>query len=242
MREEIREPSVYYTIVGGTFRAQVSEGDPNAVRREWESTDKKRSGVKYERIINAIIGYITKIQFFDSEYGMQLVISLDKDDNGKTPKIALQAASREGESFMKRLPNIDFKKEVKLRPFSFTDQQDGEEVRGMDVTQADELGEFTVKIKNFFRDEEAKKNINGFPDPEGNTEEYSKDDWKMYFLQCRKFLITYTKEQVIPRIPYFDSETVGRPTAAEARAAVTKDMPGAPEYPTEEINPDDIPF
>jgi hypothetical protein len=32
-----------------------------------------------------------------------------------------------------------------------------------------------MKVVNHFRDFEAKKNINGFPSPDGDTETYSKD-------------------------------------------------------------------
>jgi hypothetical protein len=242
MREEIREPSVWYSIIEGSFRTQVSQDDPRAVRRDWKGTDGS-TGTKYERIVNAVIGYITAINFYDGEYGMEIVISLDKDERGKTPKVSLSTSSREGESFLKRLPNIDFKKEVHLRPFSFTDKKENGEVRGLAVTQPDEKGEFTVKVGNYFYDEATKKEINGLPVPDGDTEEYSNDDWKLYYMQVRKFLITYAKERVVPTIPYFDPMAVGRPTAADAREAVTADMASGPEYPSDEgIKPEDIPF
>ena len=223
--EEILDPSLFYTIVGGTFRTQIPQDDPKAVRRDWQSADGKTSGTKYERVINALIGYITDIQFFDGEYGLQIVVSLDKDAERKTPKIALGTASREAESFMKRLPNVDLEKEVRLRPFSFNDQESGDEVRGMEVLQADENGDFTVKIKNYFRDEEKKENSNGFPNPEGETDSYSKDDWKMYFLQARKFLITYTKEMICPKIVRQDGTSTSRE-----------------EYPVEDPAPEEVPF
>ena len=47
----------------------------------------------------------------------------------------------------------------------------------MEVTQEDAEGKFTVKISNYFRDAEKKENINGYPSPEGDTDDYSKDDW-----------------------------------------------------------------
>ena len=59
-REEIREKNLYYTIVGGSFRVQVPQDHPNAVRRDWTSTDGK-SGTKYERVVDTLIGYIDDI-------------------------------------------------------------------------------------------------------------------------------------------------------------------------------------
>ena len=66
----------------------------------------------------------------------------------------------------------------------------------MEVTQEDADGKFTVKTSNSFRDAEKKENINGYPSPEGDTDDYSKDDWNFYFLQARKFLVSFTKEKM----------------------------------------------
>lgn len=99
MREEIRENNQYYTIVGGSFRVQVDKDDPKAVRRDWTSADGTKSGTKYERIVNALVGYIEDIQFRDSDYGLQRYIALDKSADGSMPVIALSTASREAETF-----------------------------------------------------------------------------------------------------------------------------------------------
>jgi len=198
-REEISQPKKYYTIVDGTFRTQVPEDHPDAVRRDWKSADGKSSGTKYERIIRALYGYITEISFADTQFGMQIYIKLDKNTDGEEPTVALNVTSREAEDLMKKLPNIDLALEVQLRPYAF-DGTEGDEVRGMSVMQPDEFGDFKKKVVGFFRDFDAKKNINGFPNPDGDTDSYSKDDWKIYFLLCRKFLIHYTTENVIPLI------------------------------------------
>jgi hypothetical protein len=125
---------------------------------------------------------------------MQIMVALDPNPDGWKPVVALSTSSREAEDLMKKLPGIDFKKEVKLRPFNF-EGTGGDEVRGIEVLQSDGT-DFTIKIKNFFRDAEKKENINGFPNPEGDTTSYSKDDWKLYFLLARKFLVAYTRDKV----------------------------------------------
>lgn len=198
-REEIREKNTYYTITGGSFRVQVDKDDPTAVRRDWVSADGSKSGTKYERIVNSLIGYIEDVQFRDSEYGLQLYVMLDENADGAKPVVALSTSSREAEDFLKKLPNINLMKEVRLRPFNF-EGNSGDEVRGMEVMQEDGNGEFNVKVFNHFRDFEQKTNINGFPNPDGDTDNYSKDDWKLYFLTARKFLVNYTKEKMMPAV------------------------------------------
>lgn len=160
-REEIKENNQYYTIIGGTFRIQVRQDDPTAVRRDWTSADGTKSGTKYERIVSALVGHIEDIQFRDGEYGMQLYVMLNENEDGSKPVIALQTASREAEDFLKKLPAINLLKEVRLRPFNF-EGDSGDEVRGMEVTQEDAEGKFTVKVANYFRDVEKKENINGY--------------------------------------------------------------------------------
>jgi hypothetical protein len=198
-REELREKNLYYTIIGGTFRTQVDKDDPTAVRRDWVSADGSKSGTKYERIVKALYGYIEDIQFRDSEYGLQCYVMLDTNADGFKPVITLSTASRETEDFLRKLPNINLLEEVQLRPFDF--EGDSGEVRGISVMQADATnGEFNIKITNYFRDQEKKENINGFPTPEGDIDGYTKDDWKLYFLQARKFLVNYTKEVIQAKV------------------------------------------
>jgi hypothetical protein len=218
-REHIEQPKKYYTVIGGSFRVQVPKDDPAAIMREWKSADGKSSGVKYERIVSALFGFIQDVSFFDGDYGMQITIKLDFNDKQEQPVIALNAASREGEDFLKKLPSIDLTKEVKLRPYNFTGEG-GDEVRAMDIRQPDNLGDFKVKITNFFRDDVKKENINGFPNPDGDVSEYSKDDWKIHFLSARKFLINYTRTNICPKFQDLQHHIT---TTADAEAVYPED-------------------
>src|SRR5690348_55629 len=96
-REELVELKRYYSIIAGNFRTQAVKDDPKAVAREWKSTDGTKSGIKHERVVRALYGYITDVSFFDSEYGLKLYISLDKDVDGSQPVISIICASREAE-------------------------------------------------------------------------------------------------------------------------------------------------
>lgn len=220
--ENIKSEGLYYNVIDGTFRRRVNEDTPGATKREYETKDGGK-GVKYEMVIDSLEGYVHGIGIYDGEFGRQLQIKLDPNEKGINPVIQFSVENAYGEDVLKKLPNVDFKKPLKLRPFAFTVQENGREVRGVELKQDDE------KLFNFFFDPEKKEAINGYPVPDGDTDSYTKDDWKMYFLGARKFLITYFTENIRPR---FEKEVGEQPTQ--------KDAPK--EEVQEDINPEDIPF
>lgn len=173
-----------YVLADGTLRVSVPEGTPNAVRREFEKSD-KTTGVKHELVYDALSGKITNVSFFDGDYGKLLQIKIE--DTGGSVYLSLSTAGSFGEDFMKKLPNVQLDSEVKFVPYSFEDDN-GKTKKGITIYQNKE------KIKNFFFDAENKKNLNGYPDPEGDTNKYDSDDWKLYFISARKFLIEYTEK------------------------------------------------
>ncbi len=209
-REQVVKRGLYFSIIDGSFRTRVPQDHPECQPREWTSTDGKTTKMIYERKVDYLFGFIKDIQFNDGEFGMNINVTLDENEDGQSPIISVGTATREGEDLMKKLPNLDLSKEVRFRPFNFTGSEN-EEVRGMELMQQDENGEFKVKITNFFSSKEKQNDgsykysyLNGFPAPEGDTDSYSKDDWKIYFLTARKFLINYTKNEVAPRIGVAD--------------------------------------
>ena len=208
---------MYYTVIDGTLRTKVDEGFPNAVRREYETKDGAKA-VKFERVVDALKGYIEGIQFNDGDYGKTINITLDENDEGKKPIVQFSVEGTYGEDVLKKLPGVDLSKEVRFRPFSFTGD-DGRDVRGVEITQGE------TKIKNFFYDPEKKLALNGYPTPEGDVSEYSKEDWKIFYLQARKFLVAYTQNEIIPKVGFVERV---------ASTLVDADVEG--------INPSDIPF
>jgi len=177
----------------GTLRLVVPEGTEGAKFREYEYKDSKTGetvkGSKWELIFKSLSGKITNIQQYDGDYGMNLMVTLTYDGGEDT--ISIGTATPFGEDFMKKLPNIKLEEFVTFSPFAFTDDN-GKMRKGISITQGDE------KIKNFFYDAEKKKNLNKYPNPDGKVDEYTKDDWKIYFMQARKFLIKYTEENFLP--------------------------------------------
>lgn len=220
--EQSTNNTVWYSIIEGKFHQKVDKDTDGAVMREWSTPDGK-SGVKYELVFNALFGLIEDIRIEDSEYGKQIKIYLDKDENGRTPVIVTSADSKYGVDFLKKLPNVKLEQEVRFLPFDF-ENDDGQRVIGLRLEHKDSDGKYTVKLGNYFYD--GGKSINGFPVPPENARDtWDKKDWKNYFeYTVVKFLIGYTIENVLPKLKTKPSSSV------------------LPEYPEEEINPDDIPF
>lgn len=163
----------------GTIRLSVPEGTEGAVRREYETSDGK-TGVKHELVYTELSGMLTDVKFFEGDFGK--LIQLTIEDVGEDPVVlSIGTASNFGEDLMKKLPGVDIEKPIVISPYSFEDEK-GKKRKGVTLSQDGN------KIENYYYDKEGKKNINGYPELK-ITKKMSKDDWKMYFLKVRMFLI-----------------------------------------------------
>jgi len=190
--EAVSNKTKYYTIHDGTFRVQVNPTHPEAVERKWETKDGK-SGVKWERHVKALFGAIVNITITEGDYGKNLNVYLDENEDGETPVISVKTNDRYGEDLLKKLPNL-LGIEYRFMPFDFQDEKNAERrIKGISITSRDGEDKFTVKVTNFFYDGE--KNVNGYPDP---TDE-DKEDWEFYFKKANKFLVKYAEENIIPK-------------------------------------------
>jgi hypothetical protein len=207
------EKGRYVTILAdGKFHETVPQGTDEAIEREYETSDGKK-GVKHELIYTKIEANIVDVSFKDGDYGMSLHLKF-KDQEGNEVIVSVNTASNFGEDAMKKLPNIDFTKKVTMSPFSFIDEKD-RSVKGVTFWQNGE------KVKNYFKNDE-KELINGFPKPDADTSGYDKDDWKMYFITVRKFLVKHIQENIIPKFSVSHAKDV--------------------EYPENHLSDDDRPF
>lgn len=187
--ENTRTDATYVSVLSdGSMRVSVPEGTDGAVRRDYETSDGKK-GTKYELVYTQLTGIITGIQFRDGDFGKQLQVTVT--DGDETPIVlSLNTSSNFAEDLLKKIPAIDMTKPVKLAPFSFEDDN-GKLRKGMTVVQDEK------KVQNFFYDFHEKKNLHGYPDPvfkktkTGEVKPFSKEEWKIYFAQCRVFLIEY---------------------------------------------------
>jgi hypothetical protein len=210
MLKEYTPKATYINILGsdGTLRKEVEETTPGAVKREWKSGDGKSSGVKWEHIYSELSGVISSVEIYEGDFGKNIIVGVT---DGEEPEIKLSISMNSpfGEDFAKKLPNIDIKKPIIIKPYAFTDDK-GKVRKGVTVMQDGN------KLQNFFYDAAKKENIHEFPNPQykfdkkGEKKDFSKDEWKIYFALCRQFLIDYIEEHHLLKNESTSSATDGR--------------------------------
>jgi len=223
----------YYFVYDGAFRTSVSPDHPDAITRI-----NKKGVTVHEKEVRALFGKIEDISFFDGDFGRNLLITLDPNEDNETPILSFGAESMDGEQVMKKLPNVDLTKEVRISPYKFIPDDSEKERRGISIFQQDEAGNFTVKITDFFWD--GKNNLNGMP--EINWEESSLADRKIHFIKVNEFLVKYTTENIIPKlaerttsvspIPHsYEEQELSREfkkTSTDAAGLINEDVEGIP--------------
>lgn len=171
-------------LADGKIHVTVPEGTEGAIVRKYKTTD-GLEGSKTELVYSELIGKITKINFFEGNFGRQLQVTVEDGDQ-EPVVLCLGTSSNYGEDMMKKLINVDLEKKVKIVPYSFTDG--GKSKKGITIWQKNEADE-AVKIENYFYDPINKVNINGYPEPKKLKKPLSKDQWKLYFGEVREFLV-----------------------------------------------------
>lgn len=225
----------------GELRIPSDEKNPLALKREYELKDGSGGkGVKYETIQHAYFGLIKKISFNDNGFGLMLNVAFEKEGDEDEVIISMSTESSFGIDLMRKLPNIDYKKEIEFAPYSFCDDK-LKDRRGVTIRQ---LGAPDNKVQDYFFDKTTEQRINGMLSPEGDVDSYDKDDWKMYFMRVRKFLVRFTEQNIIPLV---DNIAAGRVVATpEIQPVFTPAQPVsqislAPEQPEGVIQPQEEP-
>ena len=195
----------------GTLREKAEPNTPCAILRKYELKDGTH-GEKYELVHRAIQGNICDIRFYEGDYGTNLIVSFT-DDGVQTVALSMSTNQNFGEDVMKKLPNIDLSKSVLFAPYAFTDER-GKMRKGVSITQNGK------KIENAFYDFAAKKTLLGFPESPKPKKEgglISKEEWKMFFMTCRLFMMEYTENNIIPKVQQI--ERIDHKSAAYANGA-----------------------
>lgn len=218
----------FYQVVEGEFRTRVPEGTEGAIVRKLQKGPNAGREV-WEVPHKALIGTIESVGIDDGEYGKQLQVTLDTENDGKHPVLSFGTESKDGRDLMKKLPSVDFSKEVRIMPYRFVPDDRDTEISGISITQPDEEGKFTVKIENHFFDPETKGYLHGFPTID--WDKASEEEQKIYKIQRDGFLVKYLVENVIPKV----SAKQPAPSYADPEEAGI-------EYPEDEVDPKDIPF
>jgi hypothetical protein len=184
----------YATVLAdGKIHVSVPEGTEGAVLREYETSTGEK-GSKWEHVFTKLSGMITGIQFYEGDFGNQLQLTI-ADEGEKPVVLSLSTAQNFGEDLMKKIPAIDTSKPVVLSPYAVEDDKTGKLRKGISVVQDEK------KVQNYFYNFHEKQNINGYPSPKfkldkksGENKPFSKDEWKLYFGECRVFLTEYITE------------------------------------------------
>ena len=184
--EIIEDNKTYLTIVQGTLSQQVKEGTPNSEKRVYEKKDGS-TGEKWELKFKSVSGVISKMEIKDSDFGEQLIIVIS--DAGEFFQLQLPLTSNYFTDFGRKLPNIQLQYPVTISPYDFTTKE-GKKKTGMTISQEG------VKLENYYYDPVGKKNLHGFPSPKNNGKGFDSDDWKMYFIEVKKFMKKKVQEVI----------------------------------------------
>lgn len=189
MQNEQQNGRLLYVLADGLLREQVEETTPGAKLRVVKDDDGNVKSEKWEVTYPGIKGFITGVIARDGDYGTSLLITI-KDSNDEEFTLALQAKSKYGEDFIHKLPNVDFTKEVSLKPYNF---QDGDrKVAGVTLTQDE------VKLANAFNwksEDGSWESIEGYPQVDEKKKPKNSDQWMIFFTQRREWVLDYLKEK-----------------------------------------------
>lgn len=199
MLKNTRSNDKYVSILSdGLLHLGATEETEGAIKREYETSDGTKVS-KWELVYTELSGMITKVAFQDGDYGKSLRLTVT-DDKDESVVLSVNTQNNFGEDLMKKLPNVDLTKGVKFAPYSFEDDK-GKKRKGVTVYQDDK------KIENFYYDREKKENTNGYPVPSlKKGKKWSKEEWKLYFLQARVFLIEDITKRFNIDVPSEDKE------------------------------------
>lgn len=214
---------LYLSIVGGNMVEKSDKDNPEAIKRTFKDDD-GNVVVKYDIRHKDLTGHIVEMKFEDSKYGEQFFVVLQSGD--EKAKLTMPSASNYFSDFAQRLPDVDLSKEVVLNAYDM-EKDNGKRNKGINIKQDGET------VSNAYWD--GKKNLHGFPSvSKEDTKDYDSDDWKMHFIQVKKFLKKNVEKMNIP--------TYTPPTS---EGVAPKKKKGAKVYTTEPITgggDDDLPF
>lgn len=206
----------FITILSdGKFHEKVDEGTEGAILREYETSSGEK-GEKWELIYKKVEGIITNVDFHEGDFGENILITFKLEDDTEIT-LAQGVTSNFGEDILKKIPALNFSEKVGMQPYVFT-KDNGKEARGVTVWQTSD------KVLSYFRDFEKNEDKNGIPQPEGDTEKYDKDDWRIHFIKVRKFLVSYAKEHIVPKFAK-EEGAIERPSDEDEQRELAASIP-----------------
>lgn len=192
MLKNTKTDNIYVSILAdGMLHAPSTEDTEGAVRRDYETSSGEK-GTKWEHVYSELTGKISKVAFREGDFGLQLQVTFE-DEGNKPIVLSVNTQSNFGEDIMKKLPNVDMEKAVKLVPYSFKDEK-GKTKRGVTIYQDEQ------KIQSFYYDPETKKPLHGYPVAKlpkvKKGEKVPTSFWKLFYLQANAFLVEDLKARL----------------------------------------------
>jgi len=198
---------IFLTIKEGSFRQKVEDGVPGAVRRDFINPSTGKEGHVYELGYRNWAGTIERVEIKELDFGR--IMEVDLGD----AIINIPVDKQYFIDLASKMPALDLKKEVIFTPYDF--EADGKRRTGISVMQEGE------KIKSFFYD--GKKNLHKMPSMK--EENPDSDDWKMYFMGVRKFLVNYIKEMNIGTDGFVTDEKAVKDVKDAQKEVTAEDLP-----------------
>lgn len=176
---ENREGGQFINILGGKFSIRVPEGTEGSVARV-----NKEGKTVHEKYYDSFTAKLVGIKTQDSAYGKNWIFSFQ--DGGDVYQLQLSYSNSFAANLLKKLPNIDLTKEMKIQPS--VKEVDGVKKSSLFVTQDG------VSIKHKFTREEP----NGMPEMEQIVVrgQSAWDDTKQL-----AFLFDMVQKEIIPKLP-----------------------------------------
>ncbi len=189
-------PKIFLQVSFGKIRQKnlenkqkVDANTPGAVRRETQSGNESWA-LEHDYLLGIIDNIFYKE---DAQYGnsFEVVIS----DNIEQYQLSFTEDSRYWFDFMKKLPNVDFKSQVKISAYDFLNKE-SKRIAGCGVEQNNQ------KIASYYevKDKDNKwQLLHGFPISEGVNFK-DKDEVKVYFINVKKFLRKQFDDLIKPKL------------------------------------------
>ena len=165
---------IYLSIIQGTLRQQVDENHEGAIKREYEKDGVKKT--KWELHFKSWFGYIVDLVVKETDYGEILNIVFED------AILTVNVESKYFQDVVRKLVGANMHKEFTFSPFDW--EENGKRRTGVSIEQDGE------KIKSYFYNDVDKTYCNGWPKPTGDTTKFKTDDWKIFYIQVKKFLLT----------------------------------------------------
>jgi hypothetical protein len=141
--------SNYYNISNGKVVRSFGKNEPEGIQTT--SRVNKNGDTVFEQNFDFIEGAIVDAKLTEhDEYGSHIVLTISDGETKADLQIKFDSAY--GRSFLFKLPKLDVKSKVKIKPYSFVSKDNGKTITGLNVFNPN-------KVENAY----TKDNPNGLP-------------------------------------------------------------------------------